>query len=351
MASNYSACEEAGTVTSIWQRNSKVGPSSPRHESVRVADRTGAIRNSKLMSGAAIMLALWALFLLSALVISWALDLNTRLSISGEGNRMLEAEAAACSGAEIALHPLVNPGSPNLSGQLGDATYKAKETGEGGRLNLNFLTAGENQQRLEVLRRYLENKGIDLNEREAMVDALLDWVEPNAGLHHLNAPPETDDYHPAHSPLTRVEELKQVAGWAEFTSAPGWDDDFTVSSIPGSIDLQWASRDVLLALPGLTNDIVDRFLQLRDGQDQIAGTADDVIFKSNDEIRAVMGLNPQQFQLLLAFITPQPNSGTFRVASVGKAGNTTRTVQIIFLKRASNGVVGNAPTVLSWKEF
>src|SRR5438046_1204213 len=74
--------------------------------------------NSKLISGAAIMLALWAIFLLSALVISWALDIDSRLSLSGEGARMLKAEAVACSGAEVALHPAVTPGSRNLSGQL-----------------------------------------------------------------------------------------------------------------------------------------------------------------------------------------------------------------------------------------
>src|SRR6266851_974326 len=56
--------------------------------------------NSKLISGAAIMLALWALFLLSALVISWALDIDSRLSLSGDGARMLKAEAVACSGAQ-----------------------------------------------------------------------------------------------------------------------------------------------------------------------------------------------------------------------------------------------------------
>ena len=61
------------------------------------------------------MLALWAIFLLSALVISWALDIDSRLSLSGEGTRMLKAEAVACSGAEVALHPAVTPGSPNLS--------------------------------------------------------------------------------------------------------------------------------------------------------------------------------------------------------------------------------------------
>src|SRR6267378_8113356 len=131
-------------------------------------------RNSKLVSGAAIMLALWALFLLSALVISWALDINTRLSISGEGTRMLKAEAAACSGAEVALHPMVNPGSPNLRGQVrNDASYEARLTGEGGRLDLNWHTSpATDPAGVEVLKRYLENKGIDLNERDTMIDSL-----------------------------------------------------------------------------------------------------------------------------------------------------------------------------------
>src|SRR5205814_8803382 len=83
--------------------------------------------------GAALMLALCALFLLSALVISWALDIDSRLSISSDGTRMLKAEAVACSGVEVALHPAVKPGSPNLSGELDDgAKYEARLTGEGG---------------------------------------------------------------------------------------------------------------------------------------------------------------------------------------------------------------------------
>ena len=85
------------------------------------------VRRQKNRSGAAIMLALWALFLLSALVISWALDINSRLGVSSEGTRMLKAEAAACSGAEIALHPRVNPGSPSLNGQLDSgASYNTR---------------------------------------------------------------------------------------------------------------------------------------------------------------------------------------------------------------------------------
>jgi hypothetical protein len=202
------------------------------------------------------MLSLWALFLLSAMVISWAFDIDSRLALSGNANRVLAAEAMACSGAEIALHPSIQPSSPNLRRQMGDREgYEVRIVGEGGRLNLNWLTVGEDPARVGILRRYLELKGIDLNERNAMMDALLDWVEPNTGLHRLNAPPETDDYHPAHAPLASVDELKRVSGWGEFTSMPGWDDDFTINS-SGPIDLAWASRDVLRSLPGMRDDFV-----------------------------------------------------------------------------------------------
>jgi len=292
--------------------------------------------------GAAIMLALWALFLLSALIISWALDIDSRLSLSGEATRTLKAEAVACSGAEVALHPAVTPNSSNLSGQLGDASYEARLTGEGGRLNVNWLVAGEDPGRMEILRRYLENKGVDLNEREAMVDSLLDWVEPNTGLHHLNAPPESDDYHPPHALLTRIDELKKVAGWSEFTSAPGWDDEFTLNS-SGPIDLAWASRDVLLALSGLTPEGVDRFLQLRQGPDGIDGTEDDMQLKGLDDALAALGFNSEQSKQLNGLVSFK--DPVLRVVSVGTAGKAKRTVQMVFRR------VGVVPQLITWREF
>jgi len=312
--------------------------------SILTRDQKSEIRDRKAKSrGAAIMLALWALFLLSALVISWALDIDSRLSLSGDGTRMLKAEAVACSGAEVALHPAVNPGSPNLSGQLDNgASYQARLTGEGGRLNLNWLAAGEDPDRLAILRRYLEIKGIDLNERETMVDSLLDWVEPNTGLHHLNAPPESEDYYPPHTLLTRIDELKKVAGWADFTSTPGWDDDFTLNS-SGPVDLAWAPRDVLLALPGLTPEVVDRFLQARQGPDGIDGTEDDMQFGSIDDVRLVLGLNQEQFKQLSGLISFK--DPVLRVVSVGRAGKATRTVQMVFRR------VGVVPQLITWKEF
>ncbi len=78
------------------------------------------------------MLALWALFVLAAMVITWALDINSRLAINGEATRVLEAEAMATSGSEIALHPAVNSGASVLRGGVSATqTYEARITGEG----------------------------------------------------------------------------------------------------------------------------------------------------------------------------------------------------------------------------
>jgi hypothetical protein len=328
--------------------------------------------NSKSRSGAALMLALWALFLLSAMVISWALDINSRLAVSGNASRALEAEAMASSGAdvalaEVALRPKDAPSSPNLHGQMDKREgYDVQMIGECGRLNLNFLTQGEDPTKLEILRQYLSLKGVELNDIDTMIDSLLDWVSPGQGIHHLNACPETDDYRPAHAQLTTVDDLKKICGWAEFTSKRGWAEDFTVVTNCGCIDVAWASRDVLRAL-GIGDDRVDQFLQLRRGPDGIDGTADDLQFSAAAsgpaqnmggcgqlpvEVQAALGLNLRQpqnqqpaFLNLVGF-----NSPVFRVVSAGKSGDVTRSVQMIISKMGFGGVAG-APTVISWKEL
>jgi len=307
--------------------------------------------NSKLRGGAALMLALWALFLLSAMVISWALDINSRLTVSGNASRVLDAEAMASSGAEVALAlpPDKAASSPNLHRQIANREgYDVQKVGECGRLNLNLLAPGgaENRPLVEILRQYLGLKGIEPNDADRMVDSLLDWMSP-PGLHRLNACPESDDYQPPHTALTSVDDLKKICGWAEFTSKPGWDEDFTLSNCGGVLDLGWASRDMLRALVqslGIGGDNrVDQFLQLRRGSDGIDGTADD-------------GLDQQTLFATLGFPNgqaPQGNLGfkttlVFRVTSVGRSGDVTRTVQMIV---SQGGAAGGRPQVMSWKEL
>lgn len=298
---------------------------------------------------AAIMLALWALFLLSAMVISWALDINTRLTISGSANRLLEAEAMACSGADIAMHPSVKPGSPALRGGFPrNQSFQARITGESGRLNLKTLLMGENPVNLELLRKYLEVKGVDLNERDRMIDCLLDWVDPD-NLVRLNGAEDEPGYKPTNGPLKTLDELKRVKGWEEFTSRPDWDADFTLNGSgtgnDAKIDINSASRDVLLALPGFTEPLADRFLQLRRGPDDIEGTEDDVLFASGQEVQIALGFRQDQFNQLAALI--RYDSPVVRIVSIGKSGPVTRTVRLVVFKQG--GGIRLLPG--TWKEL
>ena len=199
-------------------------------------------------AGAALMLALWALFLLSAMVIAWALDINSRLTLSGNASRVVEAEAMAASGAEVALSPTVEIGSSILRGSLGrNQTYAARITGEGGRLNLNWILAGENPQRIGILRQYLEVKGVDLNERDRMIDCLLDYVDPD-DLPRLNGAESEPGYQPRNSLLRRIEDLKQVKAWEKFTAQPNWESRFhPLQHRPGRSRLGFARRPPLFA--------------------------------------------------------------------------------------------------------
>lgn len=299
---------------------------------------------------AAIMLALWALFVLSAVIISWTLDINSRLTVSGAANRVLEAEAMACSGAEVAMHPGVRPGMPVLRGSFPPSqTYEAKITGEAGRLNINKIAAAAmgdpNSPARELLRKYLEVKGVDLNERETMIDCLLDWVDPD-NLVRLNGAEDDSGYAPPNQPLRTIEELKRVKGWEEFTSRPDWDADFTISTPDGKIDVNWASRDVLLSLPGMTEGLADRFLALRRGQDDTDGTEDDVYFTNagpGGDVNIALGLTPDQFRQIASLITV--TDSVVRIVSVGKSANVTRTVRMVVFKQAS------AIRLISWKEY
>ncbi len=287
------------------------------------------------------MLALWALFLLSAMVIAWALDIDSQLGVTGNANRVVEAEAMASSGAEVALNPAVEASSSALHRSLGrNLSYDARIVGEGGRLNLNWILAGENPQRLDILRKYLELKGVDLNERDRMMDCLLDYVDPD-DLPRLNGAESGDGYQPKNALLQRIEELKGVKGWEKFTAGRDWDADLTLYST-GPVDLSWASREVLLSLPGFNEPIVDRFLEYRRGPDGIDGTEDDPAFQSLDEVRLALGFTPEQFAQLSGLIGFKDQ--VVRVVSVGKSGNVTRTVQMIVRKSTT-------PQLIRWKEI
>lgn len=62
----------------------------------------------------ALLLVMWALFLLSAAVLAFAGYIQQDLKLHGESNRDLDARAMAHSGIAFALHPQVSQTTPGL---------------------------------------------------------------------------------------------------------------------------------------------------------------------------------------------------------------------------------------------
>ena len=66
-------------------------------------------------------------------------------------------------------------------------------------------------------------------------------------------------------------------------------------------------------------------------------------FRGIDEVRVVLGLNEEQFKQLNGLVSFK--DPVLRVVSVGTAGRSRRTVQMVFRR------VGVVPQLITWKEF
>jgi hypothetical protein len=307
-----------------------------------------------------LILSLWALLLLSAAIFAWLKFINFNISLTAQRNDGLEAKALAHSGVMVALDPQVTVLTPLLRQQFeNDRSYKVEMTGEGGRLNLNWLfTPAETPDpaKIALFQRYLEGRGLNLEQRNHLTDCILDWLS-TSNIPHMNGAVADANYHPPkRDKFLSVDEIAEIKGSDPLVSQAGWKDDFTIyyvnpNTTAGQIDLQWASRRILLCLPGVGEMGVDRFLQMREGPDGVNGTADDHIFNDATEALSYLGATGPVAQQLQNFVYVEAQNGSdfplslVHILSTGQVGNIQRQVEVVARK------VGMQPMIMSWKEL
>ena len=295
-------------------------------------------------SGIALLLVLWAVFLLVLVVFALVRQVDQHIYLDTRNARYHEARALAFSGLQIALHPNVTNNQARALRGEPDATHRWTTLlrGEGGKLNLNWLVVGEDQRKLDVLRRYLELRGMSFSERERFVDCLLDWTDPD-NLARLNgSETDVDELPVPNRPLQDLAELKRMKGAAPLIEQPGWEESFTLLS-RGPIDLQWAEEAVLSVLPNIGQGRARAIVQTRRGTDGIDGTADDRPIDSLDTARQLLGLTTEQFQTMADLVILK--DPTSRITSTGQAGDIKRRIEVVAVKE------GLQPQILRWREF
>jgi hypothetical protein len=282
------------------------------------------------------------MLLLSASVMFWARWIQQSIAISGQSYGDMEARAQAHSGLALALHPLVSKETPILSDYAANEPgFRVRLVSEGAKLNINFLLAGEDPRKLDILNRWLESRGLDFNQRQVLVDCLLDWIDAD-NLKRLHGMEDNGDYHPPNrGQFLTVDEIADVAGTDVLVTQSGWQDDLTVFS-QGPIDVTSADFPVLRLLPGVGDGGIQRFLQYRRGDDQIDGTEDDPQIQRLEQVQNFLGLNKTQWNALGGLIMLRDQ--TWHVYSEGHSGKVIRQVEVVARKGGQN------PQILSWKE-
>ena len=126
-------------------------------------------------AGSSLLLVLWAILLLSAAIMTWASWLQHDMELAAARNNEVEARAMALSGIALGKHPLTSERTPALEEQLDESRgFRVRIIGEGAKLNINWLLEAQQPVRLSILKFWLESHGLNFEEREKLVDCLLD---------------------------------------------------------------------------------------------------------------------------------------------------------------------------------
>lgn len=291
-------------------------------------------------AGSALLLVLWAILILTGAIFTWSLWIHTDLELASERAHEVEARAMALSGLALGKHPLVSEKTPGLEEQFDSQRgFSVRIIGEGGKLNINILLAGERVRNIEILKRWLERHGLDFKQTETLIDCMLDYTD-NDNLKRLNGAEDEPGYMPANRQFVSLDEIERVKNIEPLLLSPGWKEELTIYS-SGKIDLSAANEEILQLL-GLNPLRIPVFLQRRRGRDGVDGTIDDYQFTSYVEVQSFLGLNSAQAKDLQEVTMLKDQ--TQRIISVGRAGNVVRQLEAVVQKGGSN------PVIRYWQE-
>lgn len=311
--------------------------------------------------GAALLVSLWVLIILSLIVGSFAFEVQLEGMLVSHKRKKFHAERLARSGIEYARAildqrdkakeleiedmPEDKDGfmqaalyaqrglSTSSTIQLGDGSFEVTlESAEAGR-NVNLLTR---EQWIDIF----EFANVPSTEWDAMIDCLADWID-ESDEHGLNGA-ESDDpfyqergYPVKNGPLDSVEELLLIKNWGpdilygkeadeESDAIYGIAEILTVWG-DGKVNLNTASADLLLSYAEYEDWELESVMEARKGLDGEDGTLDDGI-KSLNEV----GADANKFKLQSDYV---------KVTSVGEIFGNRYQIECIFLAKGKDSVV------------
>ena len=144
---------------------------------------------------------------------------------------------------------------------FGEGEYKVKISNESGKININKATRS-------MLRMLLEGFDLDESEKDTIADSIMDWRDKD-NLHRINGA-EDDYYQSLDDPyeckdedFDAIEELLLVKGVTADIFYGGLESMVTIYTQTNNININAASWEMLLALPGMTETAAREIITFR----------------------------------------------------------------------------------------
>ncbi len=283
-------------------------------------------RQSAIGNGSALIVVLWVLLILSMLISSFAFDMHVESGITSYYRRRVQTQYLARAGTEYAkllltksfkakesdiveavdadLHDKAltlskGMGLSGVSQELGGGKFSLDILPEQGRRNVNMLSDEDWEE-------ILDQSGVPQDQWPELIDCLGDWVDNDPlEAHKLNGAESDDPYYEErgylckNGPLDTVDELLLVKGFTPSIvyGGPSEDGKETYTGIAswlttwgnGQVNVNTATREVLLTIPGVDDLMVDEIMEARKGTDMVEGTEDDGI----EDLNKISGMTPE----------------------------------------------------------
>ena len=287
-------------------------------------------KSMKNQRGSALIVVLWILLILALLVSSMAFDMHIEAGITAYQRNRLQAQQCARAGAEFARYLLwkaqqVHPELPMPDGEDEQVFLAATWLQRGlsltnyvrefaaGKFTLDMIPE-QAFRNVNMLREtdwplVLPVANVPEELWPELTDCFLDWTDPNASdAARVNGATSEDPFYvdrgypTKNAPLDTVEELLMIKIFTKasvFGGPPLNDKDPPMTGLAplltvwgnGQVNVNSASREVLLTLPTVDEATADDVITQRAGPDGIVGTLDDGYVNLNDAF-AKTRLNP-----------------------------------------------------------
>ncbi len=279
--------------------------------------------------GSALMLMIWALLLMSLVVMGLAQYLNFSAQEAVIDAAEFRALHLAESGLAVGLHPETRRGDIVLKQKIGtDSGFDVVINYEGARIPINLVT---DDRLREAIYNLFMRWGLNGDEASIASESLADWVDRNEEARSNGAEKEyyeslaVDDL-PRNTGFTHTDEMLLVRGMGVVDQLkPDWREYFSVYG-DGTIDLRTAFKETLIAISGAAEKDVESYILRRDGADGIAGTEDDQRISDGEAYR-LLNITGERAQALSAILTSDDDLR--RITSTGYVGDKRKQIIVV----------------------